>query len=104
MNGLKDKPLSRKDEIVVTIHFVDGDVLIQPLPIDHADGVQKFIDWYRKPGQGKVWTWQTPSEQKLRLIHHHHIECVAIDGYIEPNGRSSRWYERIHDKIRSWWV
>ncbi|MGG1598039.1 hypothetical protein [Paenibacillus naphthalenovorans] len=89
-------------EIVVTIHFVDGDSFVQPLTIEDADAVQDFMNWFRNPGRDKVWAWHVVEHRQIHMMHHDKIMAVDIDGFIEPEGRPSRWYERFFDKIKIW--
>jgi len=103
MNDLLERR-SVRDEITITIHFVDGNLFVQPLPIDQADAVQEFMDWFRDPGKHKVWAWHVVAEQKIHMLNHAHIMGVDIEGYIEPEGRPSRWYERLADRIRLRWL
>lgn len=100
MNGLKEAPESKTYEIMVTIHFLDGDTFIQPFPVDYADRVQCFMDWFRKPKKDKVWAWHVLDTGQIHMFHHEKIMAVDIDGYIEPDGRKSRWYERLIDKLK----
>ncbi|WP_213413571.1 hypothetical protein [Xylanibacillus composti] len=95
-------PLS--DRIMITIHMISGDVFEQPLPYEMADGVQDFLDWYRDPGKERIWTWHVPSQMSVHAFHHAHIVAVDVDGYIEPDGRNSRWWERLWEKwlVRRW--
>lgn len=95
------KPLS--DEIKITIHMASGDVFEQPLPYEMAEAVQHFMDWYRNPGKTRIWTWQAPSDMSMHLFHHSHIAAIDVDGYIELDGRESRWYEILFDRIRARW-
>lgn len=96
------KPIS--DIITVTIYLVSGDMLTQSFLIEEADNVQMFIDWYHKPGRQKTFSFHHIASQTVRVIHHDKITMVDIDGYIEPEGRSSRWYERLIDSIRIRWI
>jgi hypothetical protein len=89
-------------EITLSIHMVDGSTFMQELSIDDADGAQAFLDWFRQPGKCKVWTWQAPTCSMLHSLHHAHITAVDIEGYIEPEGRETRWYERLVDRLRLW--
>lgn len=100
MNGLLERR-SVQEEITITVHFVDGDSFVQPLPIDYADAVQEFMDWFRAPGKDKVWAWHVVAEQKIHLFNHAHIMAVDIEGYIEPEGRPSHWFERLVDWFRA---
>jgi hypothetical protein len=99
MNNLLERR-SVGNEITISVHFVSGDTFVQPLPIDQADAVQEFMDWFRNPGKHKVWAWHVVAEQAVHMLHHDKIIAVDIEGYIEPDGRSSRWYERLIDRIR----
>jgi hypothetical protein len=92
---------SAQREITIYIHMTDGNTFVQPLPIDHADGVQDFMDWLRNPGKIKVWSWQVPTAGNIHLLHHCHIVSVDVEGFIEPEGRPSRWYEWAWDRITS---
>lgn len=87
--------------IVITIHLVNGESFVRSLPLEHAEDVQDFMDWYRRPGKVKVWAWHVPTAAQIHMLHHDHILAVDIDGYIEPDGRPSRWYERIADRMRA---
>ncbi|MFC4305795.1 hypothetical protein [Cohnella boryungensis] len=104
MHGIMDsRPPAAAAVITLKIHMVDGSTFVQELPVDDADGVQEFLDWFRQPGRNKVWTWQVPSSVSLHALHHPHIMAVDVDGYVEPDGRTSRWYERLLDRISLWW-
>lgn len=102
MIELKGQPQPVASEITISVHMASGDVFVQPIPIDQYDLVQEFMDWYRHPGKDRVWEWHVVSEQSLHMIKHDLIMAIDIEGYIEPEGRSSRWYERILDRIRAW--
>jgi hypothetical protein len=62
------------------------------------------MDWFRNPGKHKIWAWHVVAEQTIHMLNHEHIMAVGIDGYIEPAGRSSRWYERLFDRLRARWL
>lgn len=103
MVEVQDQPQPVLEEIVITIHFVDGDMFKQPFPIDFADRVQNFMDWFRNPGRNRTWAWHVIQSSQIHMFRHEHIMAVDIDGYIEPAGRPSRWYELILDRFRMWW-
>lgn len=92
---------STGDEITISIHFSSGERFDQPMPIDCADGVQEFMDWFRHPKGCKVYTFYSISNQQVHMFHHNQIIAVDIDGYIEPEGRKSRWYVLLLDRLRS---
>lgn len=94
----KPKPVS--DEITITINFSDGSQFLQPLPLDESDTAQDFMNWFNDPGKNKVFSLHNVTESKINMFHHAHITSVDIEGYIEPEGRSSRWYERLIDRLR----
>lgn len=99
MKGTAEYPATRQ-EINITIRFVDGDVFVQPIPIDNADSVQEFLDWFRKPGKSKIWSWHVPTHSIIHMLNHDHIMGVDVEGYLEPDGRESKWYEKLIDRIR----
>jgi hypothetical protein len=99
MNDLISPDQENKYPINVEIRLSTGDTHVQPLEID-SDGAQAFMDWFRNKKASAVWTWQVPTHQKISMIHRCHIASVDIKGYIEPEGRRSKWYERLLDKIR----
>lgn len=103
MQGLLESR-SVGDEITICIHCANGDNFEQSLPIDFADDVQDFINWYRNPKRDKVYTFYSAIDHRSHLIQYNQITAVVIDGYIEPEGRQSRWYERIIDRIRLRWL
>jgi hypothetical protein len=103
MQGGKDAPLPAAAVITLNIHMVDGSTFVQELSVDDADGAQGFMDWLRQPGRIKVWTWQVLGDASLHVLHHRHIMAVDVDGYVEPDGRASRWYERKMDRLMLWW-
>lgn len=100
MNDILDHQEQQTYEINIRFVFVNGDTFEQPLSIDEADGVQDLIDWFRDPKAIPVWTWKVPSMQKSHMLHKTHIMSIDVDGYIEPDGRESRWFERLVDRIR----
>lgn len=102
--GIKNEERIRRapNEIIVRIAFVDGSEFVQPFPIDYADAVQDFMDWFREPGRIKVWSWHSPAASAFHMFHHRNIIAVDIEGYIEPEGRDSRWYERFIDRLVLW--
>jgi len=104
MIDLKDRLQSVADEITISVHMVSGDVFVQPIPIEQADDVQDFMNWFRNPGKDKVWAWHVIREQTIHMLHHDKIMAVDIEGYIEPDGRVSRWYERLFDRLRARWL
>lgn len=99
MNSLADKQIA--DEITISIHFVDGDTFVQPIPVEDAEIVQDFMDWFACPGKDLVWSWHVDQAQQIYMMHHSKIMAVDIQGYIEPEGRKTRWYERLLDKWRA---
>jgi len=103
MQVLKEAPLPAATVITLHIHMIDGSTFVQDLPVDDADGAQDFLNWFRQPGRNKVWTWQVPSDASLHALHHPHIMAVDVEGYVEPDGRTSRWYERLLDRLMLWW-
>lgn len=102
MQDLKEAPLPAAAVIVLNIHMIDGNTYLQELSVDDADGAQDFLDWFRNPGRNKVWTWQVPSCATLHALHHRHIMAVDVEGYVEPDGRPSRWYVRMLDRFMLW--
>ncbi|RJX40875.1 hypothetical protein D3P09_02295 [Paenibacillus pinisoli] len=102
MLDIKDIPRPISNAITLSIHLADGSIFVQELSVEESEGAQSFLEWYRKPGRAKVWTWQVPSESTLHALHHSHIIGVDMEGYIEPEGRSSKWYERILDRWYVW--
>lgn len=92
-----DLPPLGPNELRVTIHLSNGEVFVQEL--DDYDQAQEFMNWFRNPGKYKVWSWHCPLERTIHLFRHDQIVAVDIEGYIEPLGRTSRWYEKIFDKI-----
>lgn len=102
MESVYDKsPQSCEFEIIITIHFMNGEIFTQPLSIDDAEGAQMFMEWYRNPGKIKVWSWQNQLNSTTRMMHHNHIHAVDIEGYQELEGHKSRWYERVIDWLRA---
>jgi hypothetical protein len=91
------------DNVILIIHFVDGTTLEQPVPIDQEEDINQFMNWLRKPGRNRVYEWHTVNEQHIHMIRYDAIQSVEIEGYIEPEGRPSRWYERVIDWIRWRW-
>ncbi len=102
MIDIKGKPQPIAEKIMITVHFISGDMLVQPIPVDQADYVQEFMDWYRNPGKTKVWAWHCFNDRSIHMFCHAQIAAVDIEGYIEPEGRASRWYERLIDRFRTW--
>ncbi|WP_226000907.1 hypothetical protein [Paenibacillus sp. BJ-4] len=102
MNGLIDAESQEIHEIEIKVHFVDGDTFSQHLPFEYTEAVQDFLDWFRKPGRQKVFTFFTPATRDIHALHHSKIMAVDVSGYIEPDGRESRWYERLIDRFRLW--
>jgi hypothetical protein len=101
MNEVKDQPEAITSEILIKVHFTDGDTFHQPFPVDWADSVQEFMDWFRRPGKRKTWAWHVITDGHIHMFRHEHIMAVDIEGYWEPDGRRSRWYERWMDKLRA---
>ena len=101
MNSLVDQPT---DEITIRFIFVGEESFIQTLPIDESDGVQDLLDWYRDNKAVPIWTWSVPSVQKVHMLNKAHIIGIDIDGYIEPEGKDSKWYEKLLDKIKTKWM
>lgn len=103
MNDLVDRlPVQQDEKAQITFHMVSGDIFNQT--IDDLDHAQSFMDWYRNPGKCKVWAWHCVADSEIHLFKHDQIMAVDIEGYIEPEGRSSRWYERFFDRIRARWL
>lgn len=91
-----------QEEVLVVIHMASGETFTQPIPLDDLDYVQEFMDWYRNPGKEKVWAWHCLNTRSIHLFQFDQIAAVDIEGYIEPDGRPSRWYERLVDRFRAW--
>ena len=102
MIGMKERPRPVADVITISVRMVSGDVFVQPVPVDEADVVQEFMGWFRKPGKIRVWAWHAIEEQTIHLLRHDQIAAVDVEGYIEPAGRSSRWYECLVDRLCAW--
>lgn len=100
MNELIESEQENAYPITVYITLSNGNAYNQPLEID-SDGAQSFMDWFRDPKGGPVWSWNTPTEKKIVMFHRTHIASVDVSGYLEPDGRESRWYERLLDKIHT---
>jgi hypothetical protein len=92
--------IAKTNEIMIYVHTTTGDIYRQPFPVDDADKVQRFMDWVRRPGKHKAWSWHTGETGEIHMFLHNHIMAVDIEGYWEPDGRRSRWYERWMDKLR----
>lgn len=103
MNDLREQP-RRTDEITIRFVFSNGDDFVQPLSMDEADGVQDLIDWFRDSKSVPIWTWRVPSAQMSHMLNKAHIMAIDIDGYIEPEGEPSKWYQRLIDKTRTKWL
>ncbi|WP_068505730.1 hypothetical protein [Paenibacillus kribbensis] len=99
MNGLQ---IETTEEITLSIHLVNGEIFEYYFPIDESENVEVFLSWYKKPGRDKVFTVHTPHLKEIRSFCHSNIAFVAVDGYIEPNGRESKWHERLIDRFRLW--
>jgi len=91
-----------QENVLVVIHMVSGETFTQPIPLDNVDIVQDFMDWYRSPGKEKIWAWHCIKERSIHMLRHDKIGAVDIEGYIEPDGRPSRWYERLIDRFWTW--
>lgn len=104
MNGLENRATAEEGELLLIIHFVDGDSLEQSVTVEEAEVVQGFIEWFRSPGRYPVHSLHFPLEGKIKLLRHSNITAVEIEGYIEPEGRDSRWYERMLHKYKAWRV
>lgn len=101
MNDLKSRNCHIPEtEVIINVHFTNGDLFSQP--VDKYSDAQEFIDWYRKPGRDTLYEFHCVSDNQIHLLRHEKITAVDVDGYIEPSGRSSRWYEKIVNKFRVW--
>ncbi|MBN2980119.1 hypothetical protein [Cohnella algarum] len=96
------KPVNQ--EITLRVHFVGGESFTQYLSVDDAEVIQNFMDWFRRPGKDQVWAWHVVHDAEIHMMHHRHIIAVDIEGYVEPEGRPSRWYERWLDRLRMRWL
>jgi hypothetical protein len=101
VNDLIERPTTQEHDINIRITFVNGDVFEQPLTMNEMDGVQDLMDWFRDTKGTPVWTWHVPSISELHMLNRAHIMGIDIDGYIEPDGKDSRWYERLADKVQT---
>lgn len=99
MMGTTEGRKAVNDEILITIHFANDTIYEQPVPVDRADDVQEFMDWYRDPKKVKTWAWHITGSSTIHLIRHEHIVAVDIHGYIEPDGRTTNRWQRLLDKI-----
>lgn len=99
MNGLSTKA---EDKITLSIHLVNGGIFEYYFPMDESKNLEVFLSWYKKPSRDKVFTIHTPHLKEIRSLNHENIVLVLVDGYIEPDGRESRWYERLIDRFRLW--
>lgn len=90
-------------EILVNVQFSNGNEYNQPLEID-SDGAQEFMDWFRNPKGGPVWSWQVPSCQRIHMFHRIHIAAVDVSGYIEPEFNKTKWYEKLFDKFLTMFI
>lgn len=91
-------------EIVMTIHFIDKERYVKRLKLEQANEAQVFLEWYRSPRRMKVWSWDSPDKSKIEMFQYAHIVFIELNGYIELKGRNSYWYERIADKLRSFFI
>lgn len=96
MNELDDD----KQTVHISIHFTDGNIFNQPLPIEYADMAEEFMNWFRSPGKWATWSWHCIGEQTIHILSHKHIQAVDIEGYIRPEGRGSKRIERVIDWLR----
>ena len=105
MNDLLDSsmPITDAKEIVITMHMTNGENFVQHLPIDCADGAEDLLKWFRNPKKftDKTWAWKCLNDKTIHIFHHSHVVAIDIEGFIEPDGRYAKWYERAVDKIRS---
>ncbi|MEC4566757.1 hypothetical protein L8C07_12445 [Paenibacillus sp. CMAA1739] len=99
---MNDLSIEKAEEITVSIHLVNREIFEYYYPADELENVEVFLSWYKKPGRDKVFTIHTPHLKEIRSLNHENIVFVSVDGYIEPYGRESRWYERLIDRFRLW--
>lgn len=99
MNSIYEQPQT-SGEIEIHIRMTNGEIHIQPLPLDYADGADDLMNWFRDPKAGPVWTWHCLSGCKLTAIARSSISAIDIYGYIEPEGNKVKWYQKIADKVR----
>jgi hypothetical protein len=92
---------ARADELTIEFHFVDGEKFTQHLPIDDADAAQDVMEWFNDPKGSPAWTWKHPHECKIQMIPRAKITFIQIQGFIDLEGKESKWYQRIMDKIRT---
>lgn len=95
---------ARADELTIEFHFVDGEKFTQSLPIDHADAAHNVMEWFNDPKGSPAWTWKVPHESKIQMIPRSKLTFIQINGYIDLEGRESRWYERWMFKFRSYLI
>ncbi|PPQ49110.1 hypothetical protein C5G87_06970 [Paenibacillus peoriae] len=99
MNSLLTKA---EEKITLSIHMVNGETFVNRFPVDDCEVVEVFLAWYRSPRWTKVFTFHKVYDAEIYSIHHRNIALVRVEGYIEPDGRGSRWYERLIDRFRLW--
>lgn len=99
MTGLS---IEKVEEITVSIHLVNREIFEYYCPADELENVEVFLSWYKNPGRDKVFTIHIPHLKEIRSLNHENIVFVSVDGYIEPDGRESRWYECLIDRFRLW--
>jgi len=95
---------ARFEELTIEFHFVDCEKFTQNLPIDNADAAQDVMEWFRDPKAGPVWTWRNPHSSKIQMIPRTKITFIQINGYIDLEQSESKWYQRLLDKCRTFWL
>jgi hypothetical protein len=95
------EPTARTDQLIITFHFTDGEKFTQELSINQIEAAEDVLRWIANAKGSPVYKWRHPEELKVKVVVRSHITFIEIAGYIEPEGSSSKWYQRVADKFRA---
>lgn len=100
MNELIEQKKPVVDEIIVILHFFNGETFQQDFPVANgADLVEGLLKWFRSPKEPPTITWNSSEERRILTFNKSHIRHIDIIGYIELTRLKQKWHEKLFDKF-----